>query len=305
MASATVLRAGGGVYELELDDGSVAEASLRGRLKLEQRTGDRVVAGDRVEVTRQGDGGLTIESVAERTSELARQAPGGHGRRAKVIVANVDRVIVVFSAAHPEPNRRMLDRFLVIAEANELQPVIVLNKVELVEPGFVAAFLSPYTTAGYQAIPASAKTGEGVAEVGRCLTGARSVVTGPSGVGKSSLLNAVQPGLGLRVGAVSQAVQKGRHTTVTAQLIPLGDGGYVADTPGLRELGLWGIDPELLPHCFPEMAGLAPGCRFSTCTHVHEPGCAVRAAVADGSVDGERYLSYQTLRQEALEAPRW
>jgi ribosome biogenesis GTPase / thiamine phosphate phosphatase len=305
MASATVLRAGGGVYDVELEDGSVAEASLRGRLKLEQRTGDRVVAGDIVDVTTQSDGALTIESVAERRSELARRAPGGHGRKAKVIVANVDQVVVVFAAAHPDPNRRLLDRFLVIAEANELQPVIVRKKVDLVGDDVVADFLRAYAAIGYATIRASAQTGEGVAELRRCLAGARSVVTGPSGVGKSSLLNVVQPGLGLRVGAVSEVVRKGRHTTVTAQLIPLADGGYVADTPGLRELGLWGIETDLLPHCFPEFAGLAATCRFSSCTHMHEPACGVRGAVETGVVDAERYESYRVLHQEAAEAPRW
>jgi ribosome biogenesis GTPase / thiamine phosphate phosphatase len=305
MASATVLRAGGGVYDVELDDGSVAEASLRGRLKLKQRTGDRVVAGDLVEVTRQGDGALTIESVADRRSELARTAPGGHGRKAKVIVANVDRVVVVFAAAAPDPNRRLLDRFLVIAEANELEPVIVLNKTDLVDDDVAGAFLRPYQAVGYATIRTSVKNAEGIDDLQRCLSGNRSVVTGPSGVGKSSLLNAVQPDLGLRVGAVSEVVRKGRHTTVTAQLIPLAGGGYVADTPGLRELGLWGIDEELLPHCFPEFRALAPECRFSTCTHMHEPACAVRAAVESTVVDKERYESYRVLRQEAREAPRW
>jgi ribosome biogenesis GTPase / thiamine phosphate phosphatase len=305
MASATVLRAGGGVYDVELDDGTVAEASLRGRLKLEQRTGDRVVAGDRVEVVRQKDGSLTIEAVDTRTSELARTAPGGHGRKAKVIVANVDRIVIVFAAANPEPNRRLLDRFLVIAEANELEPVIVLNKTDLADDDVVSSFLGTYDAAGYSTIRASVVRGDGIEDLRRCLVGNRSVVTGPSGVGKSSLLNAVQPELGLRVAAVSQAVGKGRHTTVTAQLIPLDGGGYVADTPGLRELGLWGVDAELLPHCFIEFAAFARECRFSTCTHMHEPDCGVRGAVDTGTIDRDRYESYRVLLQEAREAPRW
>lgn len=301
----TVLRAGGGVYEVELNDGTVAEASLRGRLKLEQRTGDRVVAGDIVDVARQADGSFTIESVAERRSELARTAPGGHGRKAKVIVANVDRVVIVFAAAHPEPNRRLLDRFLVIAEANELEPVIVLNKTDLADDDVVSSFLGPYQAIGYATLRTSVTRGEGVEDLRQCLAGHRSVITGPSGVGKSSLLNAVQPGLGLRVGGVSYVVRKGRHTTVTAQLIPLEAGGYVADTPGLRELGLWGIEPDLLPHCFPEFRERAPDCRFSTCTHMHEPACAIREGVEDGAVDRERYDSYRAMAEETQDAPRW
>src|SRR5690606_31935716 len=153
--SAIVLSASGGVYDVQLEDGTVTEASLRGRLKLEQRTGERVVAGDRVTVERQSDDALTIESVAPRTSELARRAPG-HGRKAKVMVANIDRVIIVFAAREPAPNRRLLDRFLVLVEANELQPLIVLNKIDQVDDEAAASFLAAYEGAGYDTLRTSA-----------------------------------------------------------------------------------------------------------------------------------------------------
>lgn len=305
MASATVLSASGGVYDVELEDGTVTEASLRGRLKLEQRTGDRIVAGDTVRVESQPDNSLTIESVDPRRSELARRAPG-HGRKAKVIVANVDRVMIVFAAAEPEPNRRLLDRFLVLAEANNLESLIVLNKIDRVADDVATAFLAPYEQAGYETLRTSVKSGVGVAELRERVCGARSVVTGPSGVGKSSLLNAAQPGLGLRIGDVSTAVNKGQHTTVSARLIPLECGGYVADTPGLRELGLWGIEPDEIPDCFPEFVGLIGTCRFArSCSHTHEPGCAVRAAVDAGDIDRGRFDSYLTLREEAEAAPKY
>lgn len=305
MASAIVLSASGGVYDVELEDGTVAEASLRGRLKLEQRTGDRIVAGDLVHVASQPDNSLTIESVAPRTSELARRAPG-HGRKAKVIVANVDRVMIVFAAAEPEPNRRMLDRFLVLVEANRLEALIVLNKIDRVDEAEATAFLVPYEDAGYRTLRTSVNAGIGIAELRERVCGARSVVTGPSGVGKSSLLNAAQPGLGLRIGDVSTAVNKGQHTTVSARIIPLECGGYVADTPGLRELGLWGLAADEIPDCFPEFAELIGTCRFArSCSHTHEPGCAVRAAVEAGDIDRGRFESYLTLRQEAEAAPRY
>jgi ribosome biogenesis GTPase / thiamine phosphate phosphatase len=304
MASATVLRASGGVYDVELTDGTVAEASLRGRLKLQQRTGDRVVAGDIVDVVAQADGALTIEAVTPRRSELARRAPG-HGRRAKVIVANVDRIVIVFAAAEPEPNRRLLDRFLVIAEANELEPLIVLNKADLVSDDVTAALLAPYEAAGYTTLRTSVTTGRGIEELRAALAGARSVITGPSGVGKSSLLNSIQPELGLRVAAVSRAVGKGQHTTVTAELIPLDGGGHVADTPGLRELGLWGIEPDQLPFCFPEFAPHVQSCRFTPCSHTHEPKCGVRAAIERGEIDPQRHESYTVLLAEARDAPRY
>jgi ribosome biogenesis GTPase / thiamine phosphate phosphatase len=304
MASATVLQASGGVYDVQLEDGTLAEASLRGRLKLQQRTGDRIVAGDVVTVESHDDGSLTIESVAPRRSLLARRAPG-HGRKARAIVANADRIVIVFAATQPEPNRRLLDRFLVLAESNELEPLIVLNKTELVGDDVVNSLLAPYEAAGYATLRTSVKTGLNVDLLRERLCGSQSVVAGPSGVGKSSLLNAVQPGLGLRIGAVSEAVNKGQHTTVTAVLIPLDCGGHVADTPGLRELGLWGVEADELTDCFPELAAVAGDCRFvRSCSHTHEPGCAVSEGVEAGEIDSERYESYRLLRAEAEAAPR-
>jgi ribosome biogenesis GTPase / thiamine phosphate phosphatase len=301
VASAIVLSASGGVYDVELEDGTVTEASLRGRLKLEQRTGDRVVAGDRVTLAQQPDGSFTIEAVAARSSQLARRAPG-HGRKAKVMAANVERMIIVFAALQPEPKRRLLDRFLVLAEANQLDVLIVLNKVDQVDDDVASSFLAPYENAGYATLRTSVKSGVGIADLRARVCGANSVIAGPSGVGKSSMLNAVQPGLGLRVGALSTAVKKGQHTTVGARLIPLECGGYVADTPGLRELGLWGIGADELADHFPEFAEHR-ACRFArSCSHTHEPGCGVRDAVEAGQIDGERYESYRLLREEAIQS---
>lgn len=295
----TVRKAAGGVYEVELETGEVVEAVLRGRLKLEERTGDRVVAGDRVEVARHGDGSATIEAVAPRKSELARRAPGHGARRAKVIVANVDQVVIVFAAAHPEPRLRMLDRFLVLAEANRLEPVVVVNKVDLVGLEAARARFGLYERAGYTLLWTSVVEGLGLEALRERLCGRTSVLTGPSGVGKSSLLNAIEPGLRLRTGEVSEVVGKGRHTTVTAELIPLGCGGYVADTPGLREVGLWGVPAEELDLYFPEFEPYLGSCRFGgSCTHVHEPGCAVKEAVEAGEIPAERYESYRLLRTE-------
>lgn len=292
----TVLATVGGVYEVETEGGLVIEASLRGRLKQEQRTGDRVVVGDHVGILRHDDGSYTIEQVAERSTELARLAPG-RSRRARVIVANVDQVMIVFAAARPEPRTRMLDRFLVLVESNAITPVIVLNKIDLAEPAEAEALLAPYVAAGYDVLRTSVVTGAGIDALRERLRDRESVLTGPSGAGKSSLLNAIQPGLGLRVGQVSAAVAKGRHTTVSARLIRLDFGGWVADTPGLRELGLWAIDTDRLQDYFPEFLRLSAECRFaSRCTHTHEPGCAVRAAVEKGTLSRERYESYLSMR---------
>lgn len=304
-----VRTATGGTYEVELHQGAVVDASLRGRLKLERRTGDAVVVGDHVVVHRQEDGGHTIEAIEPRRTELARRAPGKGGQRAKVLVANVDQLVAVFAIANPAPRLRMLDRFLVLAESSGLDAIVVANKVDLADPDSAAAAgadpavaaatlesLAAYESLGYPVLRTSVKSDEGLAALRERVCGRITVFTGPSGAGKSSLLNALQPGLSLRTGEVSEAVRKGQHTTVSARLIPLDCGGYVADTPGLRELGLWGVEPSELDLCFPEFRPYLDECRFGrSCSHTHEPNCAVSAATAEGAVQPARLDSYRAL----------
>lgn len=299
---ARVLETTGGVYTVELEDGSQAQASLRGRLKLEQRTGDRVVVGDVVALAAGDDDSATIEAVEPRVSQLARRAPGRNARKAKVIAANVEHVIVVFAAARPEPRLRMLDRFLLLAETNDLHAHIIINKIELIDERSTLDGLLGAYVAHYPVLYTSTKTGEGLDRFEQLVCGHESVITGPSGVGKSSLLNTLEPGLALRVGAVSESVNKGQHTTVSARLIPLACGGHIVDTPGLRELGLWGVDIETLDQNFPEFRTFLGTCRFgNSCTHTHEPQCAVQQAVAGGDISEDRYASYRDLRAEAAE----
>jgi ribosome biogenesis GTPase len=218
----------------------------------------------------------------------------------------VDQVVVVFAAANPEPHPRMLDRFLVIAEANELAARIVINKVELVGGADEARKRwIDYERAGYVVHYTSVKRREGLDTLHDALAGQVSVLTGPSGVGKSSLLNAMFPGLDLRVGEISESVNKGRHTTVGGYLHPLPgvDGGYVADTPGLREVGMWALSPTELDQCFPELRPFLDGCRFADCRHSVEPDCAVRTAVQRGEVSRARYESFMKLRDELEGSP--
>lgn len=311
----------GGVWQVRTEAGETLAASLRGRLK-KSNSGKRadgslrrdtvlaaaatlkLAVGDDVvlEPGERGDA-WAIAEILPRRSRLARRMPGGgHGER--IVAANVDQVVVVFAAAKPEPHPRMLDRFLVIAEGNDLSARVVINKVELVGEAAARDRFRLYEHAGYPVFLTSVKAALGLDPLREALAGRRSVFTGPSGVGKSSLLNALFPGANLRVGDISESVNKGRHTTVGAVMLPLpgADGGYVIDTPGLREVGLWELPSAQLDWCFPEMRPHREGCRFADCRHVSEPDCAVREALRTGEIDAVRYDSYVRLLEEMHDA---
>ena len=318
-----VLSGTGGVWRVRRPDASVVEASLRGRVKKSNagRRADgslrrdtvssaadtlKLAVGDHVSLEQDpASEAWAIADILPRRSRLARRAPGG-GQGERVVAANVDQVVVVFAAANPEPHPRMLDRFLVIAEANGLAARVVINKVELVGGADAARTRwVDYERAGYPVHYTSVKRTEGLESLHAALAGVVSVLTGPSGVGKSSLLNSMFPGLDLRVGEISESVNKGRHTTVGGYLHPLPglDGGFVADTPGLREVGMWALSPTELDVCFPELRPFLQGCRFADCRHSVEPDCAVRAAVARGDVSVARYESFIKLREELEGSP--
>jgi len=299
-----VLNGTGGVWTVRTPDGEQHDASIRGRLK-QDGVGLKLAVGDDVTVERAGNAGAwAITTIHPRRGVLARRAPGrAPGER--IVAANVDQVLVVFSLANPEPHVRMLDRFLVIAEGNDIPARIVLNKIDL--PGGVARareFSSVYEEAGYHVHGTSVKAGVGLDELRALLAGRTTALTGPSGVGKSSLVNALFPGLELRTAEISPSVNKGRHTTVGAMLVPIPDarGGFVVDTPGLREVGMWGLPPRNLDVCFPEFREFIGSCRFDDCSHEHEPKCAVRAAVETGKISQARYDSYVKLHAELVEA---
>jgi ribosome biogenesis GTPase len=237
-----------------------------------------------------------IESIEPRHSMISRMAPQPQGEYQQIIIANPDQAFFIFACAEPSPRFGMLDRYLVIAEKQHIPAIIVANKVDLVGMQAARDLYAHYEKLGYTVIYTSAKTGRGVMALKEQLIGRLSVFTGPSGAGKSSLLNAIQPDLGLAAREVSQATSKGRHTTVVRQLHALDEGGYVADTPGLKALALWDIEPEELDGYMPEIRALVAQCQFSDCTHIHEPGCAVIEAVKDGRIHPERYQSYLRMR---------
>lgn len=277
---------------VEAEDGVIFQCAVRRILKT-RSTDERhvVVAGDAVmfRLVNETDG--FIERVEPRTGIIRRQSRG----RQHVIAANVEQMLVVSSAAEPYLKPHLIDRLLVCAERERIQPLICITKIDLVEPHELQPLIGVYARMGYEVLPLSILNGTNLETLRNRLSGRRSVVVGQSGVGKSSLLNAVESGLNLRVGAVSEESQKGKHTTTTAKLIKLAFGGYVVDTPGIRALELWDVSPAEVGGTLRDMRPFINHCRFPDCTHQHEANCAVKDAVADGRLDARRYESYLQL----------
>ena len=290
-----VLAREGSRFQIATDAGETT-AVLRGKARRDQY--DRVVVGDRVTLDQGHSGVLGISGVLPRRNLLERRTPTGRGNRP--VAANLDRVYVVTAAVDPAPIPQLLDRLFAIAEANEIPAALVINKTDL-DRGEVLA--DRYRRAGYEVFPISIRAGTGLEPFFAALRDRESLLTGASGVGKSSLLNRLQPGLALRTREISEKVKRGKQTTVAAVLVPLDAGGWLVDTPGFSEVGLWGIEPRELARCFPEMREALECCKFADCSHRSEPGCAVRAAAEAGKIHPERYSSYLILLNELLSAP--
>jgi ribosome biogenesis GTPase len=252
-----------------------------------------VVAGDRVLFTATGEDEGAIERVEPRTTSLSRVSRN----KAHVIVANIDQVVIVASVAEPHLKLGLIDRFLCSAEKGGIRGIVCINKIDLGTPRLLQPLLGQYTRLGYPVLQTNALTGEGIGELKQLLRGQETVFTGQSGVGKSSLLNAVQPGLGLSTGSVSQDTSKGRHTTRVTRLLQLDDGGWVVDTPGIRTLQLWDIAKEEVEALFIEFRPFVALCRFPDCSHTHEEGCCVKQAVRCGYVSPLRYESFLRIVQ--------
>ncbi len=269
---------------------------------LRQEMADPVAVGDRVRYETAIDGTGRILEILPRRNKLSRPATGpGAGRTEQVIAANLDQVIPVFSTTRPIPKWGLLDRYLVCASAADIPAVICITKTDLcTEDADLEAWLQIYQAIGYPVVRVSARTGEGLDDVRDILRDHCSVLVGKSGVGKTTLLNALQPGLGLRVQAVTRGHKgKGRHTTTSLEMFPLESGGSLVDTPGIREFGLWDLYRDELAWFFPEMRPYVGSCKFGLdCQHVEEPGCAIRAAVMAGQVNPYRYRSYLRLWEE-------
>ena len=305
--TATVVKHTGSHYMLSrLPEWNLFPAVLRGRIRLKGNTATNPVAVGDV-VVYESDNGLptlenpaVIKSVQERRNYVIRKS-ANLSRQAHIIAANIDQAFIVVTLDFPEVKLPFLDRILVTCEVYNVHPVIVLNKTDLFREAYseqLEAFHRIYEGAGYRVMEVSALKGEGVDALRESCRDRISLFSGVSGVGKSSLIKVMDPGLELKIGEISEAHLQGRHTTTFYEMYPLSSGGFIIDTPGIRGFGLVDIEPEEIALYFPEMLKASEGCRFTPCTHTHEPGCAVKAAVEEGTVSYERYSSYLGMLEE-------
>ena len=295
--TATVVRATGSWYDV-LHDGETVRCRIRGRLRLKAvRSTNPVVVGDEVACEADEGGDYVIADILPRRNYVIRRA-SNLSKESHIIAANVDQALLMASLRSPETPTEFVDRFLVTCEAYKVPVTILLSKLDLQDAEAVAEFRAVYEGAGYRVLEVSVREGRGVEEVRELLAGRTTLVSGNSGVGKSTLIQAIDPSLDIRTGEISESHHKGRHTTTFSTMYPLAGGGAVIDTPGIKGFGLIDIDEAELWHYFPEMMRVAPACRFYNCTHTHEPGCAVTEAVKAGEIAWPRYESYLKIRDE-------
>ena len=297
--SGIVIRATGSWYEVDCD-GQTLNCRIRGRLRLKGvRSTNPVVVGDRVQLSDDARGEWSIDDIEPRRNYVIRRA-SNLSKESHIIAANIDRALLVVTLHSPATPVEFVDRFLVTCEAYKIPVTILLAKCDMPEQteGANRAFTEIYASAGYRVLPVSALRGDGVAEVAEMMREGTTLLSGNSGVGKSTLVRAICPEIEIRTGEISESHHKGRHTTTFSTMYALPSGGRVIDTPGIKGFGLIDIDDAELWHYFPEMLSRGADCRFYNCTHTHEPGCAVAGAVAAGEIAESRYMSYLKIMEE-------
>ena len=295
----TVVRSTGSWYEV-INGSQRVQCRIRGKLRLKGvRSTNPVVVGDIVKCEADEQGEYVISAIEPRRNYIIRRA-SNLSKESHIIAANIDQALLVATLFSPETATEFIDRFLVTCEAYKVPVTILLAKIDLARqnPEAVEEFHAIYESAGYRVIDVSATEGEGVEQVRDMLRGRTTLLSGNSGVGKSTLVAAVEPGLDIRTGEISQSHHKGKHTTTFSTMYPLAEGGYIIDTPGIKGFGLIDIEEAELAHYFPEMMRYLPECRFYNCSHTHEPHCAVVEAVKSGEIAYSRYESYLKIMDE-------
>lgn len=302
-----MLKSTGSHYRVRLDDGRVVECVPRGKLRLNEiKTTNPITVGDWVSVELNPNGVGLITAIQERKNYIIRKATN-LSREAHIIAANIDQALLVVTITQPETQLAFIDRYLVTAEAYRIPTVIVFNKIDLVDSAIqpvLDSYISIYVPIGYKCLKVSAKTGQNLDLLKQILQGRVSLLSGNSGVGKSTLINLIEPGLNLKTAEISNAHLKGRHTTTFSEIFELSFGGFIIDTPGIKSFGLVDIEKDELYHFFPEIFKLSDKCKYYNCTHIHEPGCAVIEAVDKSEIAPSRYLSYLSIYDDENEKYR-
>lgn len=302
-----VVKSTGSWYAVRTEEGGLLDCRIKGKFRLDGiRSTNPVAVGDHVEVAIRPDGTPVIEEILERKNYIIRKSTN-LSKEAHIIAANLDQAILVATLSHPETSLVFVDRFLVATEAYRIPAVILWNKIDLYtedELFMLEVVMDMYRKIGYTCIPVSATNGSGMPEVEALLQDKISVFSGLSGVGKSTLINRIEPNLLLKTAPISTSHNTGKHTTTFAEMFPLNMGGYIVDTPGIRAFGLIRMEKTEISHYFPEIFKAASGCRYYNCTHIHEPGCAVLEAVEKGEISDSRYFSYVGMFEESDEKYR-
>ncbi len=304
----TVIRSTGSWYTIRKEDGNLCEARIKGKLRLEElRTTNPVAVGDIVQIEKDEKGSWMISGVNDRRNYIIRQSP--HKKMARhIIAANLDQAVLVVTMATPRTSSGFIDRFLISAEAYHIPTVLVFNKQDIYKDKQIRIqndFLEMYGLAGYQFLLVSATEKKGIENLQDLLKDKTSLIAGHSGVGKSTLINAIVPDLEIRTAEISQKYQKGRHTTTFAEMHELPFGGNIIDTPGIKEFGVLDFEANEVSHYYPEMRDRLNDCQFNDCLHLNEPGCAVLEGVADGSIHFERYKNYVNIVTDIQEQNYW
>ena len=302
----TVVKSTGSWYSVRLESGEQVECRIKGKFRMKGiKTTNPVAVGDVVEIEAGAEGGV-ISQIMDRKNYIIRKSTN-LSKEAHIIAANVDQAMLVVTVNHPVTSTVFIDRFLASVEAYRIPAVLVFNKIDLYGEDdllMLGALTQVYMLAGYECLHVSSLTGEGIEDVVAAMKDKITVFSGLSGVGKSSLVNRVEPGLDLKVAEISESHDTGKHTTTFAEMFPLSFGGYIVDTPGIRAFGLIHMEKNEISHYFPEIFKRATDCKYYNCTHIHEPGCAVLEAVENGEISESRYFSYVSMFEEGEEKYR-